>query len=170
MQDDLTDAVHWAIAQGIADPARVAIYGGSYGGYAALAGAMLTPDLYRCAVNYLGPSELGVVYKGFGGDADLGSNEFNYQAAWVAPDADYAAATSPVNLVDRLRIPMLHVYGENDARVDIRHWYRLEAQLKKAGKPYEIVLEKEQGHGFRNQRASLNFYRRLEQFLAAHLR
>ena len=170
MQDDLTDAVHWAIAQGIADPARVAIYGGSYGGYAALAGAMLTPDLYRCAVNYLGPSELGVVYKGFGGDAYLGSNEFNYQAAWVAPDADYAAATSPVNLADRLRIPTLHVYGENDARVDIRHWSRLEAQLKKSGRPYEVLIEKEQGHGFRNQRASLNFYRRLEQFLAAHLR
>ncbi|MBA3849315.1 MAG: hypothetical protein C0502_04890 [Opitutus sp.] len=170
MQDDLTDAVRWAVAQGIADPIRVAIYGGSYGGYAALAGAMLTPDLYRCAVNYLGPSELSVVYKGFGGDAHLGSNVFNYQTAWVAPDADYAAATSPVNLVDRLRIPMLHVYGENDARVDIRHWHRLETQLRKSGKPHEIIIEKEQGHGFRHQQASLNFYRRLEQFLAAHLR
>jgi dipeptidyl aminopeptidase/acylaminoacyl peptidase len=169
MQGDLTDAVKWAIAEGIADPERVAIYGASYGGYAALAGATLTPELYRCAVNYLGPSELGVVFKGFGGDAYLGAGEYDYHKEWVAPDDAYAEATSPINFIDRIRAPTLHVYGENDARVEIKHWYRLESELKKHGKPYEAIVEKEQGHGFRNERASITFYRKLEQFLATHL-
>jgi len=170
MQDDLTDAVKWAIAEGIADPDRVAIYGASYGGYAALAGVTLTPELYRCAVNYLGPSELGVVFKGFGGDAFLGAGEYNYNKEWVAPDDAYAEATSPINFVERIRVPTLHVYGENDARVEIKHWYRLESELKKHGKPYEAIVEKEQGHGFRNERAGFSFYRKLEQFLATHLK
>lgn len=169
MQDDLTDAVQWAVTQGIADPRRVAIYGGSYGGYAALAGVTLTPDLYRCAINYVGVAKLEVAFKGYGGDAFLGQGEFDYQKTWVAPDTAHAEATSPVNLVERIRVPTLHAYGENDPRVDFKQWRELRAQLDKYHKPYTAIVEEDQGHGFRNENASLKFYRAVESFLAENL-
>ncbi len=169
MQDDLTDGVKWAIAEGIADPARVAIYGASYGGYATLAGLMLTPELYRCGVNYVGASDLEITFRARGEEAFRSVGDFSYQTEWVGPTAEYRAATSPLNLVDRLRVPTLHAYGEKDPRVKFDHWTRLEAQLKKLGKPYETLNERKQGHGFRDEKASMSFYGRLEQFLATHL-
>lgn len=169
MQDDLTDAVQWAVTQGVADPKRIAIYGGSYGGYAALAGVTLTPELCRCAINYVGVAKLEVAFKGYGGDAYLDGSEFDYQKTWVAPDSAYAATTSPVNLVERIRVPTLHAYGENDARVDFKQWRELRAQLDRFHKPYVAIVEEEQGHGFRNENASLKFYRAMEKFLTEHL-
>jgi dienelactone hydrolase len=169
MQDDLTDGVKWAIAQGIADPARVAIYGASYGGYATLAGLTLTSELYRCGVNYVGASDLEITFKHRGDDAYLLPGDFSYQAEWVGPTAEYRAATSPLNFVDRIRVPSLHAYGEKDPRVKIDHWTRLEAQLKKLGKTYESVAQRKQGHGFRDEKASVGFYGQLEDFLARHL-
>jgi dipeptidyl aminopeptidase/acylaminoacyl peptidase len=165
MQDDLTDAVHWAVAQGIADPARVAIYGASYGGYAALAGVTLTPDLYCCAVNYVGPADLTIVFK----PDSAYHNEFDYQQAWVAPDRAYAEATSPLLLVDRIQVPTLHAYGDNDPRVKIKHWRRLEPELKKYHKTYFSQEEANQGHGFRNFDASEGFYGAMEKFFAEYL-
>jgi len=169
MQDDLTDAVKWAVAQGIADPRRVAIYGASYGGYAALAGVTLTPELYRCAVNYVGVANLEVAFKGYGGDAFQTAGNFDYQKTWVAPDNAYAAATSPLNFVERIRVPTLHAYGEKDARVEFKQWLQLRDQLDKFHKPYQFLVEGEQGHGFRNESSSLKFHRALEQFLAENL-
>ena len=169
MQDDLTDGVKWAIEQGIADPARVAIYGASYGGYATLAGLVFTPELYRCGVNYVGASDLEITFKDRGEDAWLRADDFSYQQAWVGPTPEYRAATSPVNFVERIRVPVLHAYGEKDPRVKIDHWTRLEAQLKRHGIPYETINERRQGHGFRDEKASLGFYARLDQFLAKHL-
>ena len=169
MQDDLTDAVKWAIAQGYADPARVAIYGASYGGYATLVGLTLTPELYRCGVNYVGASDLDITFKNRGDDAYTTADDFSYQREWVGATAEWRAATSPVNFVQNIRVPSLHAYGEKDPRVRIDHWSRLEAQLKKFGKPYESVTQKRQGHGFREEKASLGFYGTLEKFLAEHL-
>ncbi len=169
MQDDLTDGVKWAIAQGFADPARVAIYGASYGGYATLAGLTLTPELYRCGVNYVGASDLEITFKARGEDAYRMANDFSYQLTWVGPTPEYRAATSPVNLADRIRVPTLHAYGEKDPRVKFDHWTRLEAQLKKHGIAYETLNERKQGHGFRDEKASIGFYGRLEEFLAQHL-
>jgi dipeptidyl aminopeptidase/acylaminoacyl peptidase len=169
MQDDLSDAVKWAISQGFADPARIAIYGASYGGYAALAGVTLTPDLYRCAVNYVGPTDLNITFKNLGDDAFMTDQDFSYQNAWVGADKAYRDATSPVNLVEKIRVPTLHVYGSNDPRVRIDHWKRLEPQLKKYGKPYEIVTEEHQGHGFRDELAAIHFYKTMEVFFARNL-
>ena len=169
MQDDLTDAVKWAIQQGIADPARVAIFGASYGGYATLAGLTLTPELYCCGVNYVGAADLDLTFKNRGDDAYLRDGDFSYQREWVGATAEYRAATSPVNFVDRIRVPTLHAYGEKDPRVKIDHWTRLEAQLKKAGKTYESVSQRKQGHGFRDEKASVGFYGHLEEFLATNL-
>jgi dipeptidyl aminopeptidase/acylaminoacyl peptidase len=170
MQDDLTDAVQWAIAQGIADPRRIAIYGASYGGYAALAGAMLTPDLYACAVNYVGAADLELTFWRRGEDAWRDANDFNYRTEWVGPDRAWRDATSPLLFVDRLKIPTLHAYGAEDPRVVINHWTRLEPQLKKHGKPYQSIVEAKQGHGFRNEAEAIRFAEALEKFLAAHLK
>ncbi len=169
MQDDLTDAVKWAVDWGVADPARVAIYGASYGGYAALAGVTLTPELYCCAVNYVGAADLEITFKDRGDDAYLRGSDFSYQREWVGPNAEWRAATSPVNLVERIRVPTLHAYGEKDPRVKIDHWTRLEPLLKKYGKPYEVIVERRQGHGFRDEKASVGFYRAMESFLARNL-
>ncbi|HUR59700.1 MAG TPA: prolyl oligopeptidase family serine peptidase [Opitutaceae bacterium] len=169
MQDDLTDGVKWAIEQGIADPKRVAIYGASYGGYATLAGLTLTPELYCCGINYVGASDLEITFKQRGEDAYRRPGDFSYRDVWVGPTAEYRAATSPIHLVDRIRVPTLHGYGENDPRVKFDHWTRLEPQLKKFKKTYDAIIERRQGHGFRDEKASVGFYSRLDTFLAENL-
>lgn len=169
MQDDLTDAVKWAIAEGIADPARVAIYGASYGGYAALMGAIRTPELYACAINYVGAADLEITFKQRGEDAWRRGDEFSYQRAWVGATRAYRDATSPINLVERITVPTLHAYGAEDPRVKIDHWSRLEPLLKQHRKEYRAIVEGRQGHGFRDQAASISFYTALERFLAQHL-
>jgi dienelactone hydrolase len=169
MQDDLSDGVKWASEQGIADPKRVAIYGASYGGYATLAGVTLTPDLYCCGVNYVGAADLEITFHNRGEDAYLRAGDFSYQQEWVGPTAEYRAQTSPVNFVQNIRVPTLHAYGEKDPRVKIDHWERLEPLLKKYNKPYEFVTQKKQGHGFRDEKASMGFYERMEKFLAENL-
>jgi dipeptidyl aminopeptidase/acylaminoacyl peptidase len=169
MQDDLSDAVHCAIAQGFADPARVAIVGASYGGYAALAGVTFTPELYACAVNYVGVSDLGII-AGYGRGYGRGhSADRTYESQWIGDDPKYIHDHSPVNFVENIRVPTLHAYGENDPRVDIDNWRRLKAELDRCHKPYEYVREGDEGHGFRRENARISFYRHVEDFLARHL-
>ncbi len=167
MQDDLTDTVKWAIDQGIADPKRVAIYGASYGGYAALAGATFTPDLYRCAVNYVGVADMTFLGRR---DQNL-SPEFNefFIEKWVHPDIEELKRRSPVNHVAQIKIPMLHAYGENDPRVEWRQWKKLKAELDAHHVPYETCNQEDEGHGFRNEKANVDFHARLEEFLRKNL-
>ncbi|QYM79690.1 S9 family peptidase [Horticoccus luteus] len=165
MQDDLTDGVKWAIAQGIADPDRVAIVGASYGGYAALAGVTFTPDLYCCAVNYVGVSDLSII----AGFARNNLGDRTYAKNWIGDDAEYLRTRSPVNYVQNIRVPTLHGYGDNDPRVDIDNWKRLKRQLDKYGKKYTFVRQAEEGHGFRHEDARVAFYREVEKFLAANI-
>lgn len=167
MQDDLSDGVKWAIDQGIADPARVAIYGGSYGGYAALAGVTFTPELYRCAVNYVGVSDLNLITSWARGRSGRGSDMFYRE--WVGDDKDYKRDRSPVNFVERIRVPTLHAYGFNDPRVEIENWTRLEPKLKQYNKPYEVIIEKNEGHGFRNEAGRIAFYTKMVDFLDRHM-
>lgn len=167
MQDDLTDGVKWAIAQKIADPDRIAIYGASYGGYAALAGVAFTPELYRCAVNYVGVSDLSLITS-WGHRSGGVSSEIFYRE-WVGDDKAYLQSRSPVNFVDRIQVPTLHAYGFNDPRVEFKHWTRLEPKLKQHGKIYEAIIENKEGHGFNNEASRIAFYRRMEAFLAAHM-
>ena len=162
MQDDLTDAVRWAVDQGYADPQRVAIYGASYGGYAALAGVTFTPELYRCAINYVGVSDLGLITR-WGHWKGVATENFYDQA--VGRDRAQLAARSPVNFVERIRVPTLHAYGENDPRVEIDNWDRLQAQLKKHKKPYEFIRNRNEGHGFDKTETRVEFYSKLIDFL-----
>ena len=167
MQDDLTDAVKWAIKEGYTHADQVAISGASYGGYATLAGLVFTPELYRCGVNYVGVSDIRLLtnsgfYKGRGADA--------WYKTWLGSDKDDLRARSPVEFVERITVPSLHAYGDNDPRVTIAHWKELERQLKKYGKKYIFFREGDEGHGFRNESTKLKFYRAVEQFLAENLK
>ncbi|MBL9218455.1 MAG: S9 family peptidase [Opitutaceae bacterium] len=168
MQDDITDAVKWAISQGIADPKRVAIYGASYGGYAALAGVAFTPELYRCAVNYVGAVDMTVL-----GDRDMGgneiANEFFYEI-WIHPDMEELKRRSPVNHVAEIRVPTLHAYGENDPRVKYRQWKKLKGELEKHHKTFEVFNQGDEGHGFNNAPARMHFYLKLEEFLTKNMK
>jgi dipeptidyl aminopeptidase/acylaminoacyl peptidase len=166
MQDDLTDAVKWAIDHKVADPTRVAVYGASYGGYAALAGLTFTPELFKCGVNYVGVSDLRYLSTWTADDAKSRQRFFE---TWVALDSAQLAARSPVNFVERIRVPTLHIYGLNDPRVKIEHWRRLEAELKKHNKPYEFIEAKDEGHGFSGEANRVAYYKKLEEFFAKHL-
>jgi dipeptidyl aminopeptidase/acylaminoacyl peptidase len=166
MQDDLTDAVHWAIDQHIADPEHIAIYGASYGGYAALAGVTFTPDLFQCGVNYVGVSDLAVLNRHtYGGDRGMDI----FFANWVENDVRSMRERSPVNFVERICVPTLHAYGDNDPRVDIDNWKELKAQLDKYNKPYEFIRVENEGHGFHKEENSVKLYRAMEAFLATNL-
>ena len=167
MQDDLSDGVAWAIAQGIADPNRVAIYGASYGGYAALAGVTFTPELYCCAINYVGVSDLNLITSWARGRQGRDSDMFYRE--WVGDDPTYKHDRSPVNFVEKIRVPTLHAYGFNDPRVVIENWTRLEAKLKQYGKTYEIIIKDNEGHGFRNEAGRIGYYAKLEAFLEKYM-
>lgn len=166
MQDDLSDGVKWAVDQGIADPARVIIYGASYGGYAALAGVTFTPELYCLGINYVGVSDLNILKR-----MENGRHRFNetFMRDRIGNDRAYLHDRSPVNFVDRIRVPTLHAYGFNDPRVDIDHWKELETKLKQYKKPYEFMVLGDEGHGFRNEDNRIAFYKRLETFLTKYV-
>ena len=166
MQDDLTDAVKWAIAQGITTADQVAIYGASYGGYATLAGLTFTPELYRCGINYVGVADLGPQVAPYKISSSPRAQIFASEQ--MGDDRTYLHDRSPVNFVQNIRVPLLNAYGYNDARVDIRQWKLLEPELKKYGKTYEIIIAGEEGHGFQNEAARLDFYHRMDAFLAKY--
>jgi len=166
MQDDLTDAVNWAVQQGFAPKDRVAIYGASYGGYAVLAGLVFTPELYRCGINYVGAVDLRFLVRPSRGHGRWGEL---YVKNWIGEDAADLRARSPVEYVERIRVPTMHAYGENDPRVDIDHWNELQSELRKYHKPYTYFRKKEEGHGFRIESDRFDFYRAVEKFLAENL-
>ena len=167
MQDDLTDAVHWAIDQGIADPKRVVIYGASYGGYATLAGLVYTPELFCCGINYVGVTDLADQAAKLRTSASTGSNLFARES--IGDDITVLKERSPVNYIDRLRVPLMNAYGYHDPRVDIEQWWELERRLKAAHKDYEITIEDNEGHGFRNEANRKAFYEKMAVFLKKHV-
>jgi len=169
MHDDLVDAVNWAIDAGIADPERIAIYGGSYGGYAALVGATFTPDLFCCAVDLVGPSNLitwietippywstllATIYKRIGN-----------------PDTEeeFLKSRSPLFKVDKIKIPILIAQGANDPRVKQAESEQIVEAMKEKSIEYEYMLFPDEGHGFAKPENRLKFYAAVEKFLAKYL-
>jgi dipeptidyl aminopeptidase/acylaminoacyl peptidase len=169
MQDDLTDAVEHVAGQGWADPARVAIYGGSYGGYAALAGATFTPEVYRCAVDIVGPSNLITLIQTIPPYWAPLIAQFHRRVGDPEKDADFLWSRSPLSAVDRIRIPLLIAQGANDPRVKQAESEQIVAALEKAGIDHEYMLFPDEGHGFAKPENRLKFYAAAEGFLAKHL-
>jgi len=169
MQDDLTDAVAFVTGQGWADPARVAIYGGSYGGYAALAGATFTPDLFCCAVDIVGPSNLKTLIETIPPYWAPMIAQFHRRVGDPAKDADFLWSRSPLSRVSDIRIPLLIAQGANDPRVKQAESEQIVAALAAAGIEHEYLLFPDEGHGFAKPENRLKFYAAAERFLARHL-
>lgn len=168
MQNDVTDGVKWAVEQGYANADKVCIYGASYGGYATMAGVTFTPDLYKCAVNYVGVVDLDLMSEWV--SRDRGTK------AWFArtvgdrkKDRERLAATSPINFVDKIQAPLYVVHGENDPRVEIKQARVLIRELKKHDKEYKVMIKKDEGHGFRKEENNLELYSALDEFLGTYL-
>ena len=171
MQDDLADGTHWAVAQGIADARRVAINGISYGGYAALAGAAFTPDLYCCAIDVCGPSNLFTFAASRPAYFGLASGSWTARVGDPdrAEDHTLLTNTSPLFSAHKIRIPLLIGQGGNDAHVKPVQSEQIVAAIEKNGGRVSYVLYPNEGHGLRRTANRLDFAAREEVFLAEHL-
>ena len=166
MQDDITDATRWAIAQGIADGDRICIFGASYGAYAALMGVAREPALYQCAIGYVGVYDLPLMY----GQGDIRELESGmaFLRDWVG-ERDGLAAVSPVHLAGRVEVPVFLAAGGEDERAPIEHSHRMERALRKAGVPVETLYYDTEGHGFHIDAHRLEFNKRVLAFLDRHV-
>ncbi|MBX3701196.1 MAG: S9 family peptidase [Dokdonella sp.] len=168
MQDDLTDATQWAVQQGYADPKRLCIYGASYGGYAALEGVVREPDLYRCAVGYVGVYDLELMYRD--GDIPRGLFGKKYLEMVLGRDGTDLRARSPASNVDKIKAALMIVVGGRDERVPPSQAKALRASLDKAGKTYEWLLKDKEGHGFYRSDNKMELYTKMLAFFATNLR
>ncbi len=169
MQDDLSDAVRWLVEQGIADPRRVAIMGGSYGGYATLAGLAFTPELYAAGVDIVGPSNLFTLLETVPPYWKPMIALFYTRMGHPEHDADLLREVSPLFHADRIRAPLLIGQGANDPRVKRAESLQIVEALREKGKPVEYVEYPDEGHGFLKAENRLDFFRRAEDFLTRHL-
>lgn len=163
IQNDIADAVKWAISQNAADAKRICIYGASFGGYSALMNPIKNPGMYRCAIGYAGIYDLAEMSKS--GDIDDSKQGRYYLNSAVGDNPAELSAQSPAAQADKLNLPILLVHGRSDRRAPIEQYNRMEAALKRAGKPFESVVKSDEGHGFYDTANRVEFYDRLEAFL-----
>ena len=168
MQDDVTDATQWAIAQGIATKDNICIYGASYGGYAALMGAVREPTLYQCAASYAGVTDLQLMYES--GDTRYSNVGRTYLEEVFGADPEFLRARSPAYNADRIGIPVLIIHGKADWRADYEHATRMRDALEKAHKDVQFVPLKFEGHGAYDEENRIQVYTTLLDFLAKYLR
>ncbi len=171
MQHDLTDGVRWLVEQGIADPERVAIMGGSYGGYATLAGVAFTPDLYAAGVDIVGPSNIVTLIESIPPYWKPVQAIFDVRVGDLDDPAERARleSQSPLFAADRIRAPLLVAQGANDPRVPRREADQIVVALRDRGQPVEYLVAPDEGHGFLNPENNLALFARTEAFLARHL-
>jgi dipeptidyl aminopeptidase/acylaminoacyl peptidase len=153
------------VDEGVADASRICIYGASYGGYAALMGVAKEPGLYRCAVGYVGVYDLPMMHR----DTSSGSRSGRTWALEWMGDRDALGARSPVNLADRIKVPVFLAAGGKDERAPIEHSERMEKALRNAGVPVETLYFPNEGHGFYTREHRREYYTRLLEFLGRHL-
>jgi dipeptidyl aminopeptidase/acylaminoacyl peptidase len=170
MQDDITDGVKWLIDQGIADPERIAIYGGSYGGYATLAGLTLTPELYAAGVDYVGVSNMFTFMKTIPPYWKPMLDMLYEMVGHPEKDSLMLAEVSPVFHVDKIRAPLFVAQGANDPRVNKDESDQIVAALKSRGIDVEYMVKDNEGHGFANEENRFDFYRTMITFLDKHLK
>ncbi|HWP95142.1 MAG TPA: S9 family peptidase [Gammaproteobacteria bacterium] len=169
MQDDITDAVQWAISEGIADPKRICIYGGSYGGYATMAGLVFTPELYQCGVNYVGVTDVPLLFETMPRLWELQRAQLAVMVGDPEKERAFLDDISPINHVANIRAPVFIVHGDLDPRVNIKHAEKLRMRLEELGKPYEWLVKYNEGHGFRKEENRIELYKKMETFFAKYL-
>ena len=169
MQDDLTDSAKWLVGRGIADPKRIAIYGGSYGGYAALAGMAFTPDVYAAGISFVGPSNLFTLLASVPPYWEP-YRQMQYEMIGnPETEKDLLTAASPLFSAEKISAPLLIAQGANDPRVKKAESDQIVEALKKRGIDVPYIVKDNEGHGFANEENRLYFYRAVERFLAKHL-
>jgi dipeptidyl aminopeptidase/acylaminoacyl peptidase len=171
MQDDLTWGVKYLVAEGIADPKRVGILGGSYGGYAVLAGVAFTPDLYRAAVDIVGPSNLLTLLDAIPAYWEAGRKQMYARMADPGTPAGKAwmQERSPLNSADKIKTALMVVQGANDPRVNRTEAERIVIALRDRNFPVEYIMAPDEGHGFARPVNNSAMFMAAEKFLAKHL-
>ncbi|MBP6743125.1 MAG: S9 family peptidase, partial [Deltaproteobacteria bacterium] len=170
MQNDISDGVKYLIGQGIADPKRIAIYGGSYGGYATLAGLTFTPELYACGIDYVGVSNLFTFFKSIPPYWKPFLEMVYEMVGHPERDKALLSARSPALHADQIRVPLFVAQGKNDPRVNINESNQMVEALKKRGIDVPYMVKDNEGHGFHNEENRFDFYEAMEKFLAKHLK
>ena len=165
MQDDLTDATQWAIREGIADRNRICIYGASYGGYASLMGVAKEPDLYKCAVGYVGVYDLNMLW----GRGDISQSSFGKDFLAENLGKQDLNASSPNKLASRIKVPVFLAAGGADVRAPQSHSEAMAQALKAAGKQVETMYFSTEGHGFVKEDNQIAYYTKLFQFFERHI-
>jgi len=171
MQDDITWGAKYLVAQGIADPKRIGIVGGSYGGYATLAGVTFTPDLYAAAVDIVGPSNLITLLESFPPYWEQ-IRKMLYSRVGdpgTAEGKTLLKEASPLTYADKIKTPLLVVQGANDPRVNRREAEQIVIALRDRGFPVEYLLAPDEGHGFARPVNNLAMFIASEKFFANHL-
>jgi dipeptidyl aminopeptidase/acylaminoacyl peptidase len=174
-QDDITDAVKWAIERGIADPTRICIYGASYGGFAALRGLETTPELYRCGISYAGVIDIETTLEHHldwvmrnpvprlqiqeAGIMDMLGGRKEQKEHWKD--------ISPISHVDQIQVPAFLAYSEYDSRVPIAPARTLAKELKKRGKLYDFMVKDNEDHGFHQEENKIVLWKKVDEFLKA---
>jgi dipeptidyl aminopeptidase/acylaminoacyl peptidase len=171
MHNDLIDAVNWAVKQKIADKDKVAIMGGSYGGFATLVGLTFTPDVFACGVDIVGPSRIVTLFETIPPYWVAGLNMFKQRVGDHTTDEGrkFLDSRSPLTFVDRIKKPLLIGQGANDPRVKQSESDQIVRAMKQKNLPVVYVLYKDEGHGFQKPENRLSFNAVTEQFLAEHL-
>ncbi len=170
MQNDITDGVEWLIKEGIADKKRVAIYGASYGGYATLAGITFTPDLYACAVDYVGVSNLFTFMSTIPPYWKPYLDMMYEMVGDPEKDKELMTSASPVFHVDKIKCPLFIAQGANDPRVAKAESDQIVEALKKRGIDVPYMVKDNEGHGFSNEENRMDFYNQMEAFFAKYLK
>ncbi len=170
MQDDISDGVQWLIGQGIADPERIAIYGGSYGGYATLSGLTKTPELYAAGVDYVGVSNLFTFVKTIPPYWKPMLDMLYEMVGNPVTDSLMLAEASPVFHAGKIVAPLFVAQGANDPRVNKAESDQMVEALRARGVDVEYLVKDNEGHGFRNEENRFDFYRAMIAFLDKHLK
>ena len=170
MQNDITDGVQWLIDEGIADKNNIAIYGASYGGYAALAGAAFTPETYVCAIDYVGPSNLFTLLNNLPSYWEPEKEMMYEMIGHPVKDSILLYEASPVFHADNIKIPMFIAQGANDPRVKRLESEQMVDALRSRNIDVVYMVKENEGHGFKLEENRLEFYKTMMGFLAKHLK
>ena len=167
IQQDLIDGVKWAEAQHYADPKRVCVFGGSFGGYSAMMTVIRAPGMFKCAVGYAGIYDLAMMYDK--GDIKDQTSGVNYLKQVIGNDPSKLAANSPDKLADQIDVPVLLIHGEADERAPFAQAKAMRAALEAAHKPYEWLTKPKEGHGFYKEDNLVDMYNHLQGFLEKNI-